>query len=156
MATWKADVFVNSKVGQISTTVQAATFSGAQQQIYAKHGDVQQIVNLREVGSGESFSVGDIGGTWSLILLCGAFWALFTWTPWVLMGLGGAAGTWFGEKVTRTSISEINDNSGPGKDRATMIILILMLLGGGVGFIQGNNFQQEWNNETPTEVRKQS
>lgn len=72
------------------------------------------------------------------------------------MGLGGAAGTWFGEKVTRTSVSEINDNSGPGKDRATMIILILMLLGGGVGFIQGSNFQQEWNNETPTEVRKQS
>lgn len=70
MATWKADVFVNSNVGQISTTVQAATFSGAKQQIYAKHGDVQQIVNLREVGSGESFSVGDIGGTWSLILLC--------------------------------------------------------------------------------------
>ena len=43
MATWKADVFVNSRVGQITTTVEAATFSGAEEQIYAKHGDVQSI-----------------------------------------------------------------------------------------------------------------
>jgi len=51
MATWKADVFVNSQVGTIKTEVQAATFSGARQQIYAKHGDVQQICNLYEVRS---------------------------------------------------------------------------------------------------------
>ena len=57
MATWKADVFVNSQVGTIKTEVQAATFSGARQQIYAKHGDVQQICNLYEVRS-SSFSSG--------------------------------------------------------------------------------------------------
>jgi hypothetical protein len=45
MATWKADVFVNSQVGRITTEVEAATFSGAKEQIYAKHGDVQQITN---------------------------------------------------------------------------------------------------------------
>ena len=37
MATWQADVFVNSQVGRIKTEVEAATFSGAKQQIYAKH-----------------------------------------------------------------------------------------------------------------------
>jgi hypothetical protein len=71
MATWKADVFVNSQVGRITTEVEAATFSGAQQQIYAKHGDVQQITNLRQVNynsGGSSFSSGDSGG---LLLLAG-------------------------------------------------------------------------------------
>ena len=52
MATWRAEVFVNSQVGRITTEVEAATASGAQQQIYAKHGNVQQIVNLRQVSSG--------------------------------------------------------------------------------------------------------
>ena len=65
MATWKADVFVNSQVGRITTEVEAATFSGAKEQIYAKHGNVQQITNLRQVNSnrsGSSFSSGDSGG----------------------------------------------------------------------------------------------
>lgn len=57
MATWKADVFVNSQVGRIRTEVEAATFSGAKQQIYAKHGDVSQISNLQQVRS-SSFSSG--------------------------------------------------------------------------------------------------
>jgi hypothetical protein len=65
MATWRAEVFVNSQVGRITTEVEAATFSGAKQQIYAKHGDVQQITNLRQVsssGGGSSFSSGDSEG----------------------------------------------------------------------------------------------
>lgn len=64
MATWRAEVFVNSQVGRITTEVEAATFSGAKQQIYAKHGDVQQITNLRQVssGGGSSFSAGDSEG----------------------------------------------------------------------------------------------
>ena len=77
MATWKADVFVNSQVGRITTEVEAATFSGAQQQIYAKHGDVQQITNLRQVNSnsgGSSFSSGDSGG---LLLLASIGFVLY-------------------------------------------------------------------------------
>jgi hypothetical protein len=77
MATWKADVFVNSQVGRITTEVEAATFSGAQQQIYAKHGDVQQITNLRQVNSnsgGSSFSSGDSGG---LLWLAGIGFVLY-------------------------------------------------------------------------------
>jgi hypothetical protein len=77
MVTWKADVFVNSQVGRITTEVEAATFSGAQQQIYAKHGDVQQITNLRQVNSnsgGSSFSSGDSGG---LLWLAGIGFVLY-------------------------------------------------------------------------------
>jgi len=64
VATWRAEVFVNSRVGRINTEVEAATFQGAKEQIYAKHGDVQQIVNLREVrsGGGSTSDSGDVGG----------------------------------------------------------------------------------------------
>jgi hypothetical protein len=64
MATWRADLFVNSRVGRITTEVEAATFSGAKEQIYAKHGNVQQITNLREVrnSNGSQTSSGDYSG----------------------------------------------------------------------------------------------
>jgi hypothetical protein len=76
MATWKAEVFVNSRVGRINTEVEAATFQGAKEQIYAKHGDVQQIVNLRQVSSGGSSftSDGDVGGSFALIAALVAIW----------------------------------------------------------------------------------
>jgi hypothetical protein len=77
MATWRAEVFVNSQVGRITTEVEAATASGAQQQIYAKHGNVQQIVNLRQVssgGGGSSFSAGDTEG---LVWLLGIGFVLY-------------------------------------------------------------------------------
>lgn len=70
MATWKADLFVNSKVGRITTEVEAATFSGAKEQIYAKHGNVQQITNLRQVNSnsgGSSFNSDDVDGKMLLV-----------------------------------------------------------------------------------------
>jgi hypothetical protein len=56
MATWKAEVFVNSRVGRINTEVEAATFQGAKEQIYAKHGDVQNRLSIfRQVSSGDSY-----------------------------------------------------------------------------------------------------
>ncbi len=78
MATWRAEVFVNSRVGRINTEVEASTFSGAKEQIYAKHGDVQQIVNLREVRSGgsSSSSGGDAGATIGLIVALFGIWLI--------------------------------------------------------------------------------
>jgi hypothetical protein len=85
MATWRAEVFVNSQVGRITTEVEAATISGAKQQIYAKHGDVQQITNLREVrsnGGGSSFSSGDTEG---LVWLAGIGFILYLFvTYWYI------------------------------------------------------------------------
>ena len=71
MATWKAEVFVNSRVGRISTEVEAASFSGAKEQIYAKHGDVQQIVNLRQVNSYSSASSGGNDSSGGAMLVIG-------------------------------------------------------------------------------------
>lgn len=78
MATWRAEVFVNSRVGRINTEVEAATFQGAKEQIYAKHGDVQQIVNLRQVSSGGSSSGSstDVGGSFALIAALVAIWVI--------------------------------------------------------------------------------
>ena len=82
MATWRAEVFVNSQVGRITTEVEAATFSGAKQQIYAKHGDVQQITNLRQVsssGGGSSFSSGDSEGLLWLVGIGVVLYAVVTY-----------------------------------------------------------------------------
>lgn len=92
MATWRADVFVNSRVGRITTEVQAATHQGAKEQIRAMHGDVQQIANLREVRSGgggsSDFSVGDIGGSVGTIAFLILLFAIIEY--WKYFVIGGA------------------------------------------------------------------
>ena len=82
MATWRAEVFVNSRVGRINTEVEAATWAGAKEQIYAKHGDVQQITNLREVNTwgSRSSSSGDSSG--SVMLIAGMIGLYFAITYW--------------------------------------------------------------------------
>lgn len=88
MATWRADVFVNSRVGRITTEVEAATFSGAKEQIYAKHGDVQQITNLREVrnSGGGSSSSGDYGGTIWLVAILFVIWLIVEYWYFIIPG----------------------------------------------------------------------
>jgi hypothetical protein len=77
MATWKADLFVNSKVGRITTEVEASTFSGAKEQIYAKHGNVQQITNLRQVNSNSGESSFGSGDSEGLVWLIGIGFVLY-------------------------------------------------------------------------------
>ena len=101
MATWKADLFVNSRVGQISTTVEAASFRGAEEQIYARHGDVQQICNLREVsGGGSSLSdIGDMGGWFVLGCIVFATWLMMEFW-WIIVPIGAiCALVWIADKT---------------------------------------------------------
>ena len=58
MATWTAQVFVDSSVGEITATVEAGTYHGAIQQIERIYGPVQQITNVRE-----SYNRGGGGGS---------------------------------------------------------------------------------------------
>ncbi len=158
MATWRADVFVNSRVGRITTEVQASTFSGAKEQIYAKHGDVQQIANLREVrnsGGSSGSDLGSIGGTVGLIGLVAAAWAFVSFTPWILMGLGGAFGTWVGEKVTGQSIEEYNEREDDLGHSKAAIVLALALILGGLGFVKGDEIKKGFDApDAPVEVKK--
>ena len=101
MATWKAEVFVNSRVGRINTEVEAATFQGAKEQIYAKHGDVQQIVNLRQVSSGGSSftSDGDVGGYLILGAILFGIWLLVEYW-WIVVPVAVIIGllAWYGSQ----------------------------------------------------------
>jgi len=158
MATWTAKVFVNSQVGTINTEVEAATFSGAKEQIYAKHGNVQQITNLHQVSnrssSSPATSEASMNATVGLIGLIAVGWAFMTFTPWILMLLGGAAATWASQLITGQTIEEYaerQDDKGHGK---AATVLVLALLAGGFGFIQGDNLQKEWNTpDTPAKVQ---
>ena len=159
MATWRAEVFVNSSVGRISTEVEAATFYGAKEQIYAKHGDVQQIVNLREVRSSSSSSSGgssgDGSGALALIGLIAAGWLFMSFTPWVLMGLGGTFGTWIGQMVAGQTIEEYNEREdGLGNKRAAFVLALALLLGG-FGFVKGDEIKKDFDTQsTPTQVQQ--
>ena len=159
MATWRAEVFVNSRVGRINTEVEAATFSGAKEQIYAKHGDVQQIVNLRQVSSGGSSSGSgsslDFGGTVALIGLVAAGWAFVSFTPWILMGLGGATGTWIGQKVTGQSLEEYNErDDGSGNKRAAVVVALALILGG-IGFVKGDELKKSFDApDAPAQIQQ--
>ena len=84
MATWRADVFPDSSVGEISVEVKASTFHGAERQIRTIYGDVQYIHNLREVGmfSGGSSSSG-IG--WGTIAVLFGIFLFFAYWPWFLL-----------------------------------------------------------------------
>lgn len=140
MARWAATVFVNSTVGQITTEVEAATAAGAKEQIYAKHGNVQSIRNLRKVNSNSSSDSGSSMSTsdgLGLLILVGAIWAFVSFAPWILMGVGGALGTWIGEVTTGQSVieyTEREDDSGHGK---AAIVFALALIMGGIGFVKG-------------------
>ena len=101
MATWRAEVFVNSRVGRINTEVEAATFQGAKEQIYAKHGDVQQIVNLRQVSSGGSSftSDGDVSGYLILGAIAVGIWLLVEYW-WIVVPAAVILGllAWYGSQ----------------------------------------------------------
>lgn len=161
MATWTAKVFVNSQVGTITTEVEAATYGGARQQIYAKHGNVGQIVNLRQVSNSRSSSSGDSdssgNGTVALVGLMIAAWAFFTFTPWILMGLGGAVGTWIGEKITGLSVVEYGEGNEDTGHKQAAIILALALILGGVGFVKGAQIKADFDkpeNSPPAKVQQ--
>jgi hypothetical protein len=111
-----------------------------------KEHEVNRVFEIHEeevTSSSNNMSAPDVGGSMGLLMLGGAGVLLFMFTPWVLMFLGGATGTWIGEKVTRTDVGE-------ARGKAGAILLTLIMLGGGFGFVKGHEFQQ-YMQETTTE-----
>ena len=142
MATWQAKCYLGSANGYQELTVQSNTFHGAKEQLERIYG-ATQVLNLREVrqGSGDSGSNVDVGGTFALIAVLGAVYLFVIGTPWFLMGLGGALGGKIG--------SFFDDDS----DGAGALILVLALLGGGIGFWQGDMIHKEYFHATVEEIR---
>jgi len=85
-----------------------------------------------------SSSSGSGEGMLGLALIIGAIWALMTFLPWVLMGLGGWFGAWAGNKTGKVSLA-----------------IILSLLAGGFGYYQGDRWQAEWNSDSAVEQVQQ-
>ena len=145
MATWRAKCWLGSSSGYQELEVQSSTPYGAKEQFQRIYG-AEQIINLREV-RGDSNSSGsslDFGGTVGLIGLVASGWAFVSFTPWILMGLGGATGTWIGQKVTGQTIEEYNEcDDGSGNKRAAVVIALALILGG-IGFVKGDELKKSF------------
>jgi len=99
----------------------------------------------------EGVSGGSILG---LLAIGGGLWAFFTFTPLILMLLGGAFGTWIGEFATNQGLIDYREIKEPTSDqrKKATIALALALLCGGYGFVQGTNMQNGWN--TPDTIEE--
>lgn len=143
MPRFRAKCWLGSSSGYQELEVQSNTLNGAKEQFERIYG-AEQIINLREV-RGESNSSGsslDFGGTVGLIGLVAAGWAFVSFTPWVLMGLGGATGAWIGQKVTGQTIEEYNErDDGLGNKRAAAVLALSLILGG-IGFVKGDEIKK--------------
>ena len=146
MATWRAKCWLGSSSGYQDLEVQSNTLNGAKEQFKRIYG-AEQIINLREVRSRDSSSSGsgvDFSGAGGIgligLLIVG--WAFVSFTPWILMGLGGAAGAWIGEKVTGQSIEEYNEREDDLGHSKVAIVLALSLLLGGIGFVKGDEIKK--------------
>jgi hypothetical protein len=110
---------------------------------------------ITDGGNSSGSDSSSVGGTVALIGLIAAGWAFVSFTPWILMGLGGAFGTWVGEKVTGQSIEEYNErDDGLGNKRAAAVVALALILGG-IGFVKGDEIKKGFDAPSaPTEVKK--
>jgi len=157
MATWKADIKTTSTGSIYSVTVEAGASYVAKEEIERLYRPIF-VRNLRQVSrnsGSESSSESSVGAAIALVGLIAAGWAFVSFTPWILMGLGGAAGTWIGQKVTGQTIEEYNErDDGLGNKRAAAVVALALLLGG-IGFVKGDEIKKGFDAPSvPAEVNK--
>ncbi len=143
MATYRAKCWLGSASGYQELEVQSNTLYGAKEQFQRIYG-AEQIINLREVrdSSSSGSGIGDVSGTVGLIGLVAAGWAFVSFTPWILMGLGGAFGLWVGEMVTGQSVEEYTSRDDDKGHTKAAIVLALSLILGGIGFVKGDEIKK--------------
>jgi hypothetical protein len=142
MAIWRAKCWLGSSAGYQDLEVKANTLNGAKDQLERIYG-AEQIINLREVRSSSgSSSDSDGSGIVALVALGAAAWAFFTFTPWILMTVGGALGTWIGEKMSGQTLEEYSDRKDDyGHSKAAFAFALALILGG-IGFVQGTEIKK--------------
>jgi hypothetical protein len=105
--------------------------------------------------SGSSMDPGTAGG---LVIVGGALWMFFTFTPWILMLIYGMGSTWLAEKVTGQSIAEYGeceeDDQPDGAHKKALAVILSAVIFGGAGFIHGSNLQKEWEVDNSTNQPK--
>ena len=158
MAIFRAKCWLGSSSGYQDLEVKANTINGAKQQFERIYG-AEQVVNLREVTGGSRGGSGDglsIGGTAGLIGLVASVWVFVTFTPWILMSLGGIVGAWVSEKVLGQTLGDYVNDASPTKSNHIRAILVLIttISLGGVGFYQGDQLKKSFDEPTKTEQIK--
>jgi hypothetical protein len=100
MATYRAKCWLGSSSGYQELEVQSNTRNGAYEQFERIYG-AEQIINLREVNSGNSSSNSDlnIGGSFTLIAIVVALWVLIEWW-WIAIPTAVIIGLlcWYGSQ----------------------------------------------------------
>lgn len=159
MATWKAEIKVTNTGSYFPVTVEAGASYVAKETIQHIYNPIT-IRNLHQVSKGSSGASEDadssIEGTVALIGLIATAWAFFTFTPWILMGLGGTVGTWIGQIVTGQTIEEYNERDDDFSHGKALFTVALSLILGGVGFVKGAEIKAGFDNPnitTPAQVR---
>jgi hypothetical protein len=158
MATWKADIKTTPTGSIYSVTVEAGASYVAKEEIERLYRPIF-IRNLREVrnssNSNSGDSEGNLGAAVGLVGLIAAGWAFMTFTPWILMGLGGAGAAWIGQKVTGQTIEEYNEREDGKGNKRIAFVLIMTLLAGGFGFIKGDEIKKGFDApNVPAEVNE--
>lgn len=155
MATWQAEVKVKNPGDFFKVTVDANSYGSAKDiinHIYSPY----SMRNLRQVSSSSSSSSSsdsdDVGaeGIFYLIVFAVLIWIFATFTPVLMMGFGGAFGTWVSQKITGQTLMEYGereDDSGHGR---FLIVLAVTMILGGYGFVKGVEIQNYLNSPTPS------
>lgn len=158
MATYTAEIKIKNPGNYFTVTVEAGATYEAKEIINHIYNPVT-IRNLRQVSGrskGGSGSSGDGTGGVVLIGLFIAAWLLYTFAPFIVMGVGGFLGAWIGEKITGQSLDDYHEIDEPtnGETGRLVILLLLSLSLGGWGFVQGTLWQKEMNTDTTPKAPK--
>ena len=146
MATFQADIKTTPTGSVYTVTVEAGASYVAKQEIERLYRPIF-IQNLRQVSSSNSPSYSP-EASWIGIGLVGSLFLFAMFTPWVLMTIGGAIGTFFGEIVTQQSLEEYTQREDDHGHKRAAFVVALALIFGGIGFTQGQSLHHEFNKES--------
>jgi hypothetical protein len=151
MATYRAEIKVTPTGSFFPVTIESGAMTTAKESINHIY-DPISMRNLRQVrgdGGGENgVSMPSGGRTWLVGLFVGGGLLLYL-TPWVLMTVYGAVGTWVSQKITGVEVSDFADNDDPSDDelKKGVIVLASAFILGGAGFIHGTVWNKDLNKE---------
>ena len=142
MARYQAECYFGTRVGNQKMEVNAATPTGAVEMLKNVYG-AKTVANVHEVrtnnnnSSSGSAPFSNAGSLAIVALVAAAFFA-----PWVLMTVGGIAGTWIAQKICGSTIEEAMDNE---DIKRFWIIFLIATISGGVGFVKGTELHNYLN-----------
>jgi hypothetical protein len=154
MAKWQAECWLGSSVGMQTLEVNANTASGADQSLRRIYG-AERVINLKQIESdSEIFSKkfygnnNNLGASSTIFGLIVILALIITFLPWVTMFLGGAFGAWTSGKILGSNLNDAIDEE---KGKVISLILLTSIIFGGVGYVKGTEWHEEFNSPSVPE-----